>query len=128
MPDKNVSSEKNKTKLNIEDKINKKELFDFQINDWNSYHEIDEDNEETYVIQLFGRTEDDKDVCLKVTDFTPFFYVEVPLNWKQHQAWSEESGPQGHIRGEPESQARCRHGPNQPTGPQKPWSAPNRIS
>ena len=54
--------------------------LDFQICDWNSYHEIDGNDEEKYVIQLFGRTEDDKDVCLKITDFTPFFYVEVPIN------------------------------------------------
>lgn len=56
--------------------------LEFQISDWNSYHEIDStDGEEEYVIQLFGRTLDDRDVCLKVTGFTPFFYVEVPLSW-----------------------------------------------
>src|SRR5215210_9064068 len=55
--------------------------LDFQIIDWNTYHEMDGDDEEKYVIQLFGRTEDDKDVCLKVTGYTPFFYVEVPNNW-----------------------------------------------
>lgn len=60
--------------------------FEFQIGDWNSYHEIDDDNEEKYVIQLFGRTEDDKDVCLKINGFTPFFYVEVPINWTTKQA------------------------------------------
>lgn len=60
--------------------------LEFQILDWNSYHEMDEDEEDRYVIQLFGRTEDDKDVCLKVTDFTPYFYVEVPSNWTSRQA------------------------------------------
>lgn len=61
------------------------EKFEFQIGDWNSYHEIDDNEEEKYVMQLFGRTSDDKDVCLKVTGYTPFFYVEVPLNWnKKH--------------------------------------------
>ena len=60
--------------------------IDFQLCDWNSYHEIDGEDEEKYVIQLFGRTADDKDVCLKVTGFTPFFYVEVPLHWKKKQA------------------------------------------
>ncbi len=57
--------------------------FEFQISDWNTYHEIDGEEEEEYVIQLFGRTSDDKDVCLKVTGFTPFFYVEIPSEWKQ---------------------------------------------
>ena len=61
------------------------EKLEFQIYDWNSYHEIDDNNEETYIIQLFGRTEDDKDVCLKITGFTPFFYVEIPMNWTTKQ-------------------------------------------
>ena len=75
-------------KKNISD--NYKEVhsgpLDFQLCDWNSYHEIDGEEEEKYVIQLFGRTADDKDVCLKVTGFTPFFYVEVPEKWNQAQA------------------------------------------
>lgn len=80
-------------------------VLDFQICDWNTYHEIDGKDEESYVIQLFGRTEDDKDVCLKVTGFTPFFYVEVPETWNAKQAnnfvsilkrkvkWSTENNP-----------------------------------
>ena len=60
--------------------------IDFQICDWNSYHEIDGDDEESYVIQIFGRTADDKDVCLKVTGFTPFFYVQIPDHWQKKQA------------------------------------------
>ena len=67
--------------INETKKASETDKLEFQICDWNSYHEIDGDEEEKYVIQLFGRTEDDKDVCLKVTGFTPFFYVEVPLNW-----------------------------------------------
>src|ERR1700733_7008442 len=55
--------------------------LEFQISDWNFYHELDNDEEQRYVIQLFGRTEDDKDVCLKVTEFMPFFYVEIPEKW-----------------------------------------------
>ncbi|AQN68406.1 DNA polymerase type B [Saudi moumouvirus] len=61
-----------------------KDVVEFQITDWNNYHELDSDDEDKYVIQLFGRTEDDKDVCIKVTDFTPYFYVEIPLNWKRN--------------------------------------------
>lgn len=59
--------------------------FEFQISDWNTYHELDEEEEEKYVIQLFGRTADDKDVVLKVNGFTPFFYVEIPNNWTKTQ-------------------------------------------
>ena len=61
------------------------ENFEFQIHDWNSYHEI-EDDEDKYVIQLFGRNEDDQDVCIKVVNFTPFFYVEIPDHWTNYQA------------------------------------------
>lgn len=67
-------------------KLNPSKDLEFQILDWNSYHEVDDENVEQYNIQLFGRTADDKDVCLKVTDFTPYFYVEVPDNWKQKDA------------------------------------------
>jgi DNA polymerase elongation subunit (family B) len=66
--------------------IKPNDKLEFQICDWNSYHEIDGDDVENYVIQLFGRTEDDKDVCIKVTGFTPFFYVEIPLAWTKKQA------------------------------------------
>jgi len=57
----------------------------FQVIDWNSYHEVDDEDEQSYVIQLYGRTEDDHDVCLKVTNYTPFFYVKVPENWNTYQ-------------------------------------------
>jgi DNA polymerase elongation subunit (family B) len=76
----------NKTKNEESLKSLKNQNLEFQIVDWNSYHELDEEEEERYTIQLFGRTEDDKDVCLKVTGFTPFFYVEVPLSWNKLQA------------------------------------------
>lgn len=56
--------------------------LEFQICDWNHYHEVIDDAE-VYMIQLFGRTEDDKDVCLKVTDFHPFFYISIPQQWNK---------------------------------------------
>lgn len=64
---------------------NLSEKLIFQISDYNSYHEIDGENEEKYVMQIFGRTEDDQDVCLKIVEFTPFFYVEIPSNWGKTQ-------------------------------------------
>ena len=79
------SDEKRKDKIpSDEKKISS--TFDFQVSDWNSYHEIDGDDEERYVMQSFGRTEDDKDVCLKINGFTPFFYAEVPNSWNEKQA------------------------------------------
>ena len=78
-----VENKENK-KCNIYNSIGDK--LDFQIFDWNTYHEIDGDDEESYIIQLFGRTMDDKDVCLKVMGFTPFFFVEVPDEWEDKEA------------------------------------------
>lgn len=57
-------------------------FFEFQITDLNGYHEYDGDNE-TYHIQLFGRTADDKTVCIKVNDYQPFFYVSIPYYWDE---------------------------------------------
>jgi DNA polymerase elongation subunit (family B) len=50
----------------------------FQISDWGSYHEIDDNYEDKYVIQLTGRTQDDKSVYLKIKDFYPYFYIKIP--------------------------------------------------
>lgn len=56
--------------------------------DWNFYDECedDEDSEEyeeaSFVIEAFGKTKDDKSVYLKITDFTPYFFVEIPKTWE----------------------------------------------
>lgn len=55
--------------------------LEFQVIDINTYHEIDDEDEQNYVIQFFGRTEDDKDVSLKITGFTPHFYIYIPQRW-----------------------------------------------
>ncbi|BCS83263.1 DNA polymerase family B [Cotonvirus japonicus] len=69
---------------NINNKENS-DYLEFQISDWNSYHEIDHEDEDKYVVQLFGRTLDDKDVCLKVCNYTPYFYVQIPVTWNKTQ-------------------------------------------
>ena len=53
----------------------------FQAIDWHHYHEKDIDNEDIYVMQIFGRTENGKSICVRVTDFEPYFYVEIPKTW-----------------------------------------------
>jgi DNA polymerase elongation subunit (family B) len=60
--------------------------LEFQILDWHNHDERDDedDNLESYVITLFGRTSDDKDVVLKVTDYEPYFFVKIPNEWVQH--------------------------------------------
>ena len=55
--------------------------------DWKDYDDIDdfedeEDDENHYFIETYGRTQDDKSVFLRITGFTPYFFVEVPTNWK----------------------------------------------
>ena len=60
----------------------------FNVLDW---YEGDEFPDETpnykkgkkYTIRVFGRTEDDKSVALKICNFTPFFFLEIPLKWTQ---------------------------------------------
>lgn len=59
--------------------------LEFQIIDWRTYHEIDEDECEIYRILLFGRTMDDKDVCLKIKGFQPYFYIRIPDSWQKTQ-------------------------------------------
>ncbi len=62
----------------------------FNVLDWND-KEINEDemsedsasdSDLSYLIEAFGRTQDDKTVHLKINGFTPYFYVEIPKEWK----------------------------------------------
>ena len=57
------------------------------IIDWNDYDEIEDESEtsidEKYYIEIFGKTKKDKSVYLKVTGFTPHFYIEVDDFWKK---------------------------------------------
>lgn len=99
-------STKETTKEPAKDPIPKpNEKIEFQILDINPYHEIDGDDEERYVMQMFGRTMDDKDVVLRISGYTPFFYINIPDNWTQKNAdklvevlkkriqWSCENNP-----------------------------------
>jgi DNA polymerase elongation subunit (family B) len=54
--------------------------FVFQSLDWDFYHVLDADDKKSFVIRIFGKTKDLKTVYLEVTDFKPFFFVEVPAN------------------------------------------------
>lgn len=59
----------------------------FQAIDW-VCRDVDVSNEEDdedlrYTVYLFGRTELGKTVHVKIDDFSPFFYVEIPMNWKK---------------------------------------------
>lgn len=53
----------------------------FQILDWASANKDVGDNVEKYIVRLFGMTTDKKTIYVEVTNFTPYFYVEIPDNW-----------------------------------------------
>lgn len=58
----------------------------FQITDWDYYHEeidVEEDTLKKYVIRLYGTTNDHKKIFVKVEDYTPYFYVRIPKEWKK---------------------------------------------
>ncbi len=67
----------------------------FQIISWEARDDIvaeeseNEDNNETvnstYLIELFGRTKDGKTVYLKVTDYRPYFFIELDKKWSVAQ-------------------------------------------
>lgn len=57
------------------------DIVEFQALDWNPYHRFDAFENDVYLVQLFGRTMDDKDVCLKIINFKPFFFVKIPEHW-----------------------------------------------
>jgi len=71
--------------------------IEFQISDWMEDNMIEEnidsdDSEEnendvgTYIIHTFGRTLEGKSVYMKVQNFTPHFYILLPLNWTKAEA------------------------------------------
>ena len=71
----------------------KNEPIHFQAVSWSakdieledSDDEDDYTSNKQYTITIFGRSFDGKSVCVK-TAFNPFFYIEVPNNWKHSNA------------------------------------------
>lgn len=65
--------------------------LEFQIYDFREKNitiKDDSESEESkvpkFMIDVFGKTIDGKSVYCSVTDFTPYFYIEVPSNWTEH--------------------------------------------
>lgn len=48
----------------------------FNILDWNEH-----DEKQHYIIKIFGRCADGKGVSVKVLNYSPYFYVEIPTIW-----------------------------------------------
>ena len=53
----------------------------FYISDWYTQDEEVEDLNR-FVIYAFGLDENSRSVSIKITNFTPYFYIEVPEAWK----------------------------------------------
>lgn len=66
----------------------------YQIYDWETYDEelddsySDSDNDsqtmQNFVAFMFCINEKGENVSIKVNDFTPFFWIELPKNWKEY--------------------------------------------
>lgn len=82
--------------------------LEFQIYDFREKNVciVDKDSEEDalpkYIIDVFGKTMDGKSVYCKVTDFNPYFYIELPEQWTEYRAkknlkrmkrWLKEKAP-----------------------------------
>jgi len=69
------------------DETNNKDII-FQITEWDQTHEVNDgaDNDiGVYTIRLYGTTKENKKIYVCVQQYTPYFYIEIPLNWKpQH--------------------------------------------
>jgi DNA polymerase elongation subunit (family B) len=71
-----------------------KEIIEFQMYDSIEDHDIDEEmsdeeNVGTYIIRTFGRTSEGKSVYMKIINFTPHFYIKLPLQWTKMEATSK---------------------------------------
>lgn len=74
------------------------EPIEFQIYDWQEDHEYDEDDEDedsseqlsnevgSYIIHTFGRTLEGNSVYMRVLNYTPHFYIKLPLIWTLSEA------------------------------------------
>jgi DNA polymerase elongation subunit (family B) len=70
--------------------------FLFQIIDWSENNDIiaDIDNDgneienKLYTIRVYGRDEENNSVFLKIKNFKPYFYIEIPYNWSENMVRS----------------------------------------
>ena len=58
----------------------------FQVTDYDYYHkEIDDENK--FIIRLFGKTKDEKSVYLEIEEFEIHFYFEILNDWRKSQIY-----------------------------------------
>lgn len=79
-------------------------MLEFQAFDWNEHQYEDRDDYsdnsddeeqknknkycQKYLIQIFGKTSDEKTVYIEVKDFYPYFYIDIPDGHNKHDAQS----------------------------------------
>lgn len=66
---------------------NEKKDVEFQVIDWDYTHDEVVSGDGTikkYMIRLYGTTRENKKIFVKVKDYPPYFYVEIPKGWKHH--------------------------------------------
>lgn len=74
----------------------KNDTLEFQIYDFREDHVFEKEGHDSdsemenvlpkYIIHTFGKTIDGKSVYCKVTDYTPYFFIELPEDWTKKQA------------------------------------------
>lgn len=68
--------------LNVISWFESDEILDDEDDDKNKYSNT---YNGIYVLRLFGRTYDDKSICVRIEDYTPHFYVKIPNRWTDYQ-------------------------------------------
>lgn len=62
--------------------------IEFQVTDWEQYHEDEEEDEKVirkYKIRMYGTTRENKKIFVKVNGYTPYFFVEIPREWNRNE-------------------------------------------
>ena len=69
--------------------LSKKQKLNFQVISWEAFDEetFDEEGEFEYKIYMFGVTDDNLSISVKIEGFTPYFFVKIPENLQEN--WSE---------------------------------------
>lgn len=81
----NMNTTENELPTSYQNLENNEEDVIFQVLDWNIYHDEDENGNKHYTMRLFGKTKENKSICVFVRKYTPYFYVEIPRNWRNQQ-------------------------------------------
>lgn len=60
----------------------------FQISHWDWYQEEDLNDDEIelnhYIIRAYGTTDTGKKIFVKIVNYKPYFFVEIPKNWRMN--------------------------------------------